>query len=394
MKMGCIKLYGESVRGTAHIRADKPCQDRFRYKEVTDDISILAVADGHGSDACPFSGEGAQIAVDTFFAVMEPLIASAAEPRNGNENFADNAQRFLSFLHRGEAVIAQKIEMEWKDRVQNAWEKDNKKSEEGNMAKTDVDESGDDSDPKDESVDDICQLYGTTLLGLVILPDGYVWAFQLGDGDIMYIDQEQVFPLVEADKLLGTQTHSLASKNAWRKAATALRRLDAKTAPQAPHLYMLSTDGFANSYTTTKKFEQTCQDYYLTIQQHGWEAVTENLRDWLNETSSLGCGDDVTVVMAYYDSNDGKSSTEDTEEKADMRERGESDGEQIADRVAAVLGKLTAGMEKMTAAESADALRMAESAYRQKENDLQEDRRIFIPCKESEENDCETDDLF
>ena len=37
------------------------------------------------------------------------------------------------------------------------------------------------------------------------------------------------------------------------------------------------------------------------IQEHGFGAVSENLKTWLTETSEMGCGDDITVVMAYYD---------------------------------------------------------------------------------------------
>ena len=36
------------------------------------------------------------------------------------------------------------------------------------------------------------------------------------------------------------------------------------------------------------------------IGEHGFEAVKDNLAKWLKETSEYGCGDDVTVVMAYF----------------------------------------------------------------------------------------------
>ncbi len=67
-----------------------------------------------------------------------------------------------------------------------------------------------------------------------------------------------------------------------------------------PYLYMLFTDGFANSYVSDEEFQKTCRDYYNMIGQHGFEAVKNNLANWLKETSKLGCGDDVTVVMTYF----------------------------------------------------------------------------------------------
>lgn len=47
-------------------------------------------------------------------------------------------------------------------------------------------------------------------------------------------------------------------------------------------------------------FKKTCQEYFEMIKTHGFETVCANLGKWLKETSELGCGDDTTVVMAYF----------------------------------------------------------------------------------------------
>lgn len=36
------------------------------------------------------------------------------------------------------------------------------------------------------------------------------------------------------------------------------------------------------------------------IEQYGAGAVAANLKAWLDETSSMGCGDDITVLIAYF----------------------------------------------------------------------------------------------
>lgn len=36
------------------------------------------------------------------------------------------------------------------------------------------------------------------------------------------------------------------------------------------------------------------------IQEHGAETVQANLKNWLTETSELGCGDDITVVDGVF----------------------------------------------------------------------------------------------
>ena len=68
-----------------------------------------------------------------------------------------------------------------------------------------------------------------------------------------------------------------------------------------PYLYMLSTDGFSNSYKNNDEFIKTCREYYEMIKQHGFDAVKNNLGSWLKETSELGCGDDITLVLAYFE---------------------------------------------------------------------------------------------
>ena len=37
------------------------------------------------------------------------------------------------------------------------------------------------------------------------------------------------------------------------------------------------------------------------LKEHGPEAVQANLRDWLDETSRLGCGDDITWMCTALD---------------------------------------------------------------------------------------------
>lgn len=36
------------------------------------------------------------------------------------------------------------------------------------------------------------------------------------------------------------------------------------------------------------------------IKEHGANVINANLKTWLSETSEMGCGDDITVLMVYY----------------------------------------------------------------------------------------------
>ena len=57
-------VFGESVQGASHIRSGKECQDSLKKVEKDENTVILAVADGHGSDSCPYSKTGSYVAVN------------------------------------------------------------------------------------------------------------------------------------------------------------------------------------------------------------------------------------------------------------------------------------------------------------------------------------------
>ena len=180
--------------------------------------------------------------------------------------------------------FAQDICEEWQARVKQSYYK-NKEEEM-------LDDDGNIKWPS------VFSLYGTTLLGMLIT-NTFVFSFQIGDGDINLVTKDGVFALVEPEKFLGTETHSLSKPDAWRKAVASIRRRDGEDEESC--MYMLSTDGFANSYTSDVEFQKTCSDYFGMIREHGAETVQDNLKKWLTETSELGCGDDITVVMAYFE---------------------------------------------------------------------------------------------
>ena len=293
------RIIGESIRGYTHIQRNLECQDRKLSRELEDGSLVLSVADGHGSRSCPYSGTGAELAVNTFCELIEELHSGFqnagdlfdfqnAEDPSGFQNAEDpsgfqNAEDLSGFLnHQGSLKFAQTVERDWKEAVQTIHR------EKGlPMPMTQTGE---------EDLNALYRLYGTTLLGLLIAPT-FVFAFQIGDGDITYVDDGGVQPVVVADKLLGVESHSLCSREAWKKAVSAVH-----FQPWEQHLpcaFLLSTDGLSNSYADDEAFGQTCAQYFEALKTYGPDAVEENLPEWLSETSRLGCGDDTTLLMAY-----------------------------------------------------------------------------------------------
>lgn len=268
-----IQVFGASVQGASHIRSGKECQDSLKKAVKDSGAVILAVADGHGSDSCPYSKAGSFAAVNVFCKIMGDYL----------DTYAGQQEMLFTFLKReGDTKIAQEIDAEWKRRILRLHAK----------CKREIPLDADHNKDKEA----VYKLYGSTLLGLVIT-EKFLFAFQLGDGDIVKVSENGVYHMIEADKILGTETHSLSKAESWKKAITLIRKREEKES--MPVMYMLSSDGLANSYRNDDEFKKTCMDYYILLKEHGVKAVSDQLKTWLQETSEMGCGDDITALFAY-----------------------------------------------------------------------------------------------
>ena len=271
-------VFGTNVQGASHIRSEVECQDSYKTHYCSDGTIIMAVADGHGSKSCPYSKTGSTIAVNVFCKIMSEYI----------KNYNDSSEQLLTYLNReGDTKVAREIDSEWKCRVEKIHRK--------NKRDIPINESGEPDKSK------IYAQYGTTLLGLVLFND-YLFAFQIGDGDIVFVSNDSIDSVIKGDKILGVETHSMSKNDAWKKAITVVRRMSFDS--QLPAMFLMSTDGFANSYKNEDEFNKTCSEYLEMINQHGVKAVSDNLKSWLSETSAFGCGDDITVLIAYLTENE------------------------------------------------------------------------------------------
>ncbi|MCR5107699.1 MAG: protein phosphatase 2C domain-containing protein, partial [Lachnospiraceae bacterium] len=293
-------VFGEWAQGASHNRRGIEWQDHFRKIDYIKGIKIISAADGHGSDKCPYSADGAKLATKVFCNLM-------AEYYNTYEDIND-LEVFL--LREGDLKIPRTIDMAWKEEVLDLHRREGREtfssverrdiSSSGGAANTSASGGAGNGEAGNHILSDeeIIMMYGTTLLGLMIT-DSYVFSLQIGDGDMIYVDSDTATPLIDADRLLGIETHSLSSRDAWKNAITGVFNKDINE--NKPYMYMLSTDGFSNSFANSEAYFKTCREYYDMIGKHGIRVIREHLKDWLTETSTYGCGDDITAVFAYVD---------------------------------------------------------------------------------------------
>ena len=242
--------FARSAMGFSHRISGLPNQDRYSVSYLpeqkgrrNDDlikVRVISVADGHGSPKCKWSHIGSQIAVDVFFTLVSDIYSESPDEMN---KFFDN----LSSIRHD--ILPKRIVKCWQELVIADYFK-----------KVNKNPSLQPNDPNDLSrYPEIFERYGTTLLGLVLTDDFY-FAIQIGDGDILAISQNE-YPerVIKIEKLLGVETKSLSSVDAWIDfEAVPIKPLNKN---EMPTLFLLSTDGLANSYKNDEEFFKIGNDY-------------------------------------------------------------------------------------------------------------------------------------
>lgn len=260
---------GKSVQGASHISGNIPCQDAHRIECLADGTLVVGVADGHGSAKCVYSDKGARLATDAFVEVITELF----------ERTKDQREKLIYLLRQaGSTDLSRVICQRWERKINKSY----------NASLGLAKKNG------EKMPEYTPELYGTTLLGLVVTYD-FIFAVQIGDGDMVFVDSYGIERIIEPAKFLGTETYSLSNENPWQHAISYFQRME--FIEKAPCMFMLSTDGFANSFINNNEYLVSCKDYYNTIMKHGDKAVEDNLEEWLSQTSYEGCGDDITLVM-------------------------------------------------------------------------------------------------
>lgn len=247
---------GSVVTGAIHLRQEKPCQDALSFhteKTGKKKFAIACVADGHGSTSCPYSDEGAAAAVKIADEILREMLADLPAHKD--------------------IRLPKLLEAKWKDEIKKIHEKNGR-----------------------EFLEPFPYiLYGTTLLA-VAATEKFIFALQIGDGNILMIDSENARPILAAEENIGEDTESLCLSDAWTYVRTQIIPFTQKN----PVMFLLSTDGYANSFAGSSGFLKAGTDFFKIWQEEGIAYIEENLESWLRQSSDKGSGDDIAMGLLFY----------------------------------------------------------------------------------------------
>jgi len=265
------RAVGRSVRGASHRRRGLPNQDAVGWAELPNGEFALAVADGHGSAACFRSATGAGFAV-----------AVALEMAVEFRGRLDFTRHYLD-----------DIESEVKQRLVSRWRAEVARDLLANPftdAEIAILESRQPRTP--------WTAYGSTLL-VAIASERRLFLLQIGDGDILLVSPlPRVFrPWPRDPRFLGVETASLCTIDAESNIRVRVEPFS----NEYPRLVILCTDGYPNSFRADSGFLKVGSDLLEIIDDSGLDQVDQDLEGWLEEASSLGSGDDVTLGLLFRD---------------------------------------------------------------------------------------------
>jgi serine/threonine protein phosphatase PrpC len=283
-------VYSKSVTGASHSLTGYSNQDSIQWKQSRDSETIvMSVADGHGSDIHFRSKIGSLIAVKTAVATLFRLFHN--QPIE-----IDNVSQIKDIVRYS---VPRLLVHNWVDEVQRHVQKHP-------FSNNEIDLILEKKGPfmLEKIINNPKIAYGSTLLTAVITKNYFIF-FQLGDGDILIVDNNRNIRNMSSNNYFGSDTkssiesiihtESLCMDNSWLEFKTGIFDFYALK----PKLILLSTDGYCNSFNNESGFLKIGLDYLDFIEECGYSYLSKNLYDILRQTSQKGSGDDITLGLIY-----------------------------------------------------------------------------------------------
>lgn len=268
---------GASVRGASHVRDGSPNQDAiasWTSNDASPRAAIVSIADGHGSPRHFRSALGARFAVDVSRDVLREF-ASAFDAAD-----ASTRARMAS------VDLSLRIVEEWTIRT-----REHLQTHALTEAELRTVGESEGAAAAEEVEADPLLAYGATVLAALVT-DRCMVLTQLGDGDILAVDSDGTTtrPLPADERLSGNLTTSICRAGAesdFRSVVVPRRATQAAV--------LLSTDGYANSFKSDGDFLQVGHDFVTMISKDGIASVEAQLEAILEDASTIGSGDDITL---------------------------------------------------------------------------------------------------
>lgn len=264
--------FAHSVQGANHIKGNKECQDSSGcYSDEL--MSVIVVADGHGSDNYPRTKKGSSFAVEAALNAIKEFVKTARQFKIDIYKEQNDRLRNLSL----------NILKQWHNRVQEDLSAHPFQGSEL--------EKVSDSYKKRYAAGERCEkAYGTTLIAVCATADCW-FGLHIGDGKCVAIDQcgECFKPIPWDENCQANITTSICDSDAIEE----FRFFCGKEFPLG---VFIGSDGIDDSYAGDAELYDLYRTVLCLFAEHGKEAGVNEIRDFLPSISQSGSGDDVSMA--------------------------------------------------------------------------------------------------
>ena len=277
--MSLYDSFAFSAQGYNHIKVNKECQDAsLMYSD--DVMSIIVVADGHGSDNYPRTASGSVFAVEETVKSIKSFVQTLNDSLTPFEINDDQNKQL--------ADLAKNILLNWHNRVDEdiknkpfSVDEVEKVSEKYKSIYLSVE-----ADVQEKK----SKAYGSTLIAVCITRD-YWFGIQIGDGKCVVFDNqlECSEPIPWDDDCQGNQTTSICDSDAIDE----FRYFKDKELPIA---VFIGCDGVDGSYANDNEFHSLYRNILHIFAEYGADKGRDEVHGFLPNLSKKGSGDDVSIA--------------------------------------------------------------------------------------------------
>lgn len=270
--MNRMYTFSFSERGYNHIKSNKVCQDDSGHYS-DDSMSIIVVADGHGSNDYPRTDRGARYAVESAITAIREFVKTAEDCS------LDIAEDYEAYMEQ----LAKNILAKWHAAVDTDLTEYSFSEEElSNVSET--------YKKRYLSGEKAKKAYGTTLIA-VCQTKKYWFGLQIGDGKCVCISPNgTVYESIPWDDACQANiTTSICDPN-----AIAEFRFGFTT--NCPTATFMGTDGVDDSYRGPEELYNLYRGFLTIFAEHGREIGEREIQEYLPEASHRGSGDDISIA--------------------------------------------------------------------------------------------------
>lgn len=264
--------FAHSVQGYNHIKANKVCQDASGECHF-EDVSIIAVADGHGSDNYIRTDRGSKFAVSAALTAIKAFVQEARE--NQLPVIPDSETELIQ--------VSKNILARWYAQVENDVVCEPFQSEE-------LENVSEKYKQRYISGQYNAKAYGTTLITVCMTSAGW-FGIHIGDGKCVELLKNGTLcePIPWDEACEQNITTSICDSDAIEEFRYVIQR-------DSPAAVFIGSDGIDDSYPSGMELHELYRNIFIVFAEHGADVGSKEVRDYLPKITRQGSGDDVSIA--------------------------------------------------------------------------------------------------